>query len=499
MSHNSVNNKRIAKNTIILYGRMFLMMVISLYTSRVILNALGVEDYGVNNVVAGFVSMFSIVTASLTTAISRFITIEIGKGDEKQLNKIFCTSINVQLMLICFLLILMETFGLWFLNNKLIIPDDRILAANWVYQLSVFSFIINLLSVPYNALIVAHEKMSAFAYISLFDAIAKLFVAYVLIYNPIDRLIYYSVLVFLIVNIQRVIYTLYCKRNFPESRFKFIFDKNVTYNIFGFAGWNFLGQSSYIINTQGINILINLFFGVTVNAARGIAISVDTAMRQFVANFFMAINPQITKSYVIGNYTSYIMLLVAIPIIIEAQYILELWLGNVPEYAVIFTQFTVVNIFFDLIFCNSIITAIYAKGDIRNYQIYMTISSIIVFPITLICYYQGLPPETSYVIFLIDFIFQIFVRLLLAKHLIKLPPLEYLKNVFLRFIPIVCLAVIVPLVIHNCMKESLYRLIILTLLSLLITILLEYFIGLTRIEKIYVTNYIKQIPRKFIR
>ena len=200
-----------------------------------------------------------------------------------------------------------------------------------------------------------------------------------------------------------------------------------------------------------------------------------------------------------AKYASYIMLLVAIPIIIEAQYILELWLGNVPEYAVIFTQFTVVNIFFDLIFCNSIITAIYAKGDIRNYQIYMTISSIIVFPITLICYYQGLPPETSYVIFLIDFIFQIFVRLLLAKHLIKLPPLEYLKNVFLRFIPIVCLAVIVPLVIHNCMKESLYRLIILTLLSLLITILLEYFIGLTRIEKIYVTNYIKQIPRKFIR
>lgn len=504
--NNSLNNKRIAKNAILLYIRMIILMLISLYTSRVILDALGIEDYGINNVVAGFVSMFSIISASLTASISRFITIELGKGSQNQVNQTFCHSINVMIVLSGFIFVLMETIGLWFLNNKLIIPSDRLIAANWLYQFSILSFIMSLLCVPYNSLIVAHERMSAFAYIGAFDALAKLLVSFIIIYNPFDRLIYYAILLFLISNIQRLLYMFYCKRNFKESSYRFVYDIKSIRNILSFAGWNFFGQCSYILNTQGINMLMNMFFGVTINAARGIAVSVDAAIRQFVLNFMMAINPQITKSYANGNhqymcslifmsakYASYIMLLIAIPLVIETEYVLNVWLKEIPVYATIFTQYTIISIFFDLIFCNSIITAIHACGNIKKYQIIMTISSIVVFPITWFLYSLGYSPEISYIVFLLDFIFQIFIRLHLAKSLINLSPSDYFKNVFVRFFPVAVLSIIIPLFFHIKLEDGSIRFIVVTFFSITSVIINVFCIGLSRREREFCMNYIRKI------
>ena len=261
MPETSSNTTRIAKNTLLLYFRMLLTMGVSLYTSRVILNALGVEDYGIYNVVGGVVAMFGILSGSLSAAISRFITFELGKGDLDKLKRIFCTSVNIQVILIAIITILMETIGIWFLNNKMVIPEERLAAANWVFQFSVVTFALNLLSVPYNAVIIAHEKMSAFAYISIVDVTLKLIVAFIIAYNPFDKLVYYGLLIMIVGLINRMMYAIYSKKHFEEATYRMIFDKGLMKEMFGFAGWNFIGSSAAILRDQGGNMILNLFFG----------------------------------------------------------------------------------------------------------------------------------------------------------------------------------------------------------------------------------------------
>lgn len=286
----AANNRRIAKNTAVLYGRMLLMMVISLYTSRVVLNALGVEDYGRYGVVGGLVAMFSILSGSLSAAIGRFYSFELGKGNVKRLRSVFSTAINIQIILIIITTVLLETIGLWFLNHKMVIPAERMVAANWVFQFSVITFGVNLLSVPYNAAIVAHERMSAFAYISILEAAAKLLIAFIILVNPIDRLVFYGLLVLIVGLIIRFTYAWYCHKHFEECEYSPTFDKETTKVMFGFAGWNFIGSSSAIIRDAGGNMLLNLFFGPVANAARGVATSVNVAIMGFATNFMTAIN-----------------------------------------------------------------------------------------------------------------------------------------------------------------------------------------------------------------
>ncbi len=309
MSDNLANNKRIAKNTLLLYVRMLFLMLISLYTSRVILNALGVEDYGIYNVVGGLVTMFSMLSGSLNAAISRFITFELGTGNTKKLKKIFSSSVTIQAGLAFIIVVFAETVGLWFLNHKMVISEDRLTAANWCFQFSIVNFVINLLSVPYNAAIIAHEKMSAFAYISILEAVGKLVVAWCIIINPIDRLIFFAAMVACIAWGIRIIYTLYCKHHFEECTYHFIYDHDLLKKMFGFAGWTFWGNAAGILNTQGVNILTNLFFGVHVNAARGVAEKINTVTTSFVNNFMTAMNPQIVKSYA-QNHNGYMQHLV---------------------------------------------------------------------------------------------------------------------------------------------------------------------------------------------
>lgn len=259
MSDTSTNNKRIAKNTLLLYIRTLFIMLITLYTSRVILNTLGVSDYGIYNVVGGVVAMFSVISSSLSSSISRFITYELGHGDFERLKRIFTTSVNIQIGISFVILVLAETFGLWFLNTKMNIPANRMTAANWVLQCSLISFIINLISLPYNACIIAHEKMSAFAYISILEAILKLTVVYMLLISPYDKLSTYAVLLVIVALLIRLAYGQYCKRHFEESRYKFVYDKPLIKEMTGFAGWSFFGNGAYMLNTQGVDMLINIF------------------------------------------------------------------------------------------------------------------------------------------------------------------------------------------------------------------------------------------------
>ena len=275
-------------------------MVISLFTSRIILDSLGVSNYGIYNVVGGFVAMFSIMSGALTNSISRFLTFELGKGDTERLKRVFSTSLNVMFALSVVVLLVGETVGLWFVNSKVNIPADRLEAALFVYQLSIATYIMGLISVPYNASIISHEKMTTFAYIGIFEIVMKLVIVYTLYISPFDKLKTYALLLFLLSLSIRLIYGMYCNRNFKEAHYRFILDKPLLRQMTGFAGWNFLAQGAYQLNGSGVNLLINIFFGVTLNAARGIAGQVNNAVCQFTSNFMVALMPQITKTYAAG-------------------------------------------------------------------------------------------------------------------------------------------------------------------------------------------------------
>ena len=339
MSDQYVDNKRIAKNTVLLYIRTFFVMIISIYISRVILKVLGVEDYGVYQVVGGFVSMFAVVSNSLSAAISRFITFEIGRGNSERLYHVFSTSKVVLLVLAGIVFVLCEVIGIWFLTSKMQIPEGRTTAAIWVMQFSILSFCITLISIPYNSCVIAHEHMKAYAYISLLDAFVKLGICFLLIISPIDKLIFYALLMMFASLLTMTIYRIYCHCHFEESDTPIHFYKPIFKELFGFAGWSFFTSANSILSTQGVNMLINVFYGVTFNAARGIANQVQQALSQFVSSFVSAINPQITKSYAAGEnegmftlvcrgarFSYYLTLIMFVPIYFEAETILHIWL-----------------------------------------------------------------------------------------------------------------------------------------------------------------------------
>lgn len=506
---NSQKSKRIAKNTLLLYVRMLVLMVISLYTSRVVLNALGIDDYGIYNVVGGVVAMFSIVSGSLSAAISRFITFELGKNDEIRLNKVFCSSINIQLIIIAVVVILLETIGLYFLNNIMVIPKDRIVAANWVFQFSIITFAINLLCVPYNATIVAHEKMSAFAYISIFDGVAKLVIALVILYNPFDRLIYYGLLVMLVGLIQRFLYTFYCNKHFQECKFRFLIDKNILREMFGFAGWNFIGASAVVLRDQGGNILINLFFGPAVNAARGVAMSVNSAVSGFVSNFMVALNPQITKSYASGEmdymyklafqgarFSYYIILILALPIIFTTPYLLHLWLGIVPDYASSFARLVLIFTMSESL-ASPLITIMLATGDIRNYQLIVGGLQLLNLPLSYVGLRLGLPPQTIFVVAIFTSILCEFARLIMLNRMIGLSIKQFIVDVYLNVIYVTVVASL-PLVLIKYVwdEDNFISFIIICLCSLLCNVMSIYLVGCRKHDRVIIKSHISSILNK---
>lgn len=507
----SDNNKRIAKNTLLLYFRMLFMMVVSLYTSRVILNALGVEDFGIYNVVGGVVAMFTVISGSLSAAISRFITYELGKGDQSKLNKIFSASVTIQLLLSLIIVVLIESVGVWFLNAKMTIPEDRMAAANWVLQFSIITFVINLISVPYNAAIIAHEKMSAFAYISILEAVCKLAIAFLIIVSPIDKLIFYAILMCAVSIIVRLTYGHYCKKHFAECNYHFHWDKEILKKMFGFAGWNFIGASSAVLRDQGVNIVINIFCGPAVNAARGISSQVNSAIMGFVNNFTTALNPQITKSYASGDHkymmtlifqgarlSFYILLLLSLPVILNAHYILRLWLSNVPEHTELFVQLILICAMGESL-SNTMVTAMLATGNIRNYQIVVGGLQMMNLPISYICLRLGFMPESVLIVAIVVSQCCLAARLYMLRGMIGLSSIQYMKKVYLNVIVVTLLSLAVPVFLSKYMEETFFSFVVLSLVSIVCTLIVEFYVGCNGKEREFVVDKVKGLKNKILK
>lgn len=508
VSTSSDNKKRIAKNTLLLYVRMLFLMIISLYTSRVILNALGVNDFGIYNVVGGVVAMFSILSSSLSAAISRFITFELGKKDDEGLRKVFSASVTIQLALSAIIVVLIEAVGVWFLNEKMSIPANRLYAANWVMQFSVITFVINLISVPYNATIIAHERMSAFAYISIFEGVGKLAVAFLIMLAPFDRLIFYSILMCLIAVAVRLVYGTYCKRHFAECTYHFRWDKELLKKMFGFAGWNFIGATSAILRDQGGNIILNLFFGLAVNAARGIANQVNNAITGFATNFMTALNPQITKSYASGDreymmsliyqgarLSFYMLLFLSLPVLVNTHYILVVWLKLVPEHTVVFVQLILIFALSECI-SNPLVTAMLATGNIKNYQIVVGGLQILNLPLSYICLKMGGSPESVLVVAIIISQCCLAARLYILRGMIGLSSKKYLTKVYFNVVIVSILAACIPVALSLRLHENFLTFIILCIVCVLTSSLAIFFIGCNSRERTFAMNKGKELFTK---
>ena len=458
----SNNNKRIAKNTLFLYFRMLFMMLVSLYTSRVILNTLGIVDYGINNVVGGVIAMLGFLTYSLGAASSRYITFDLGKGDMSIMKETFGNIKSIHYILAVIIFIVGETIGLWFLSTKLQIPEEREFAAFWVYQLSILSSMVAVISVPYNATIIAHEKMSAFAFISIVDAILKLFIVYLLRVIPFDKLIVYSILFFVIQIFDQVIYFVFCYKKFEETHTKCRYKKSLFKEIFSFAGWTMNGNLAMMGYTQGLNIILNMFFGPTVNAARGIAVQVQNTCQQFCNNFQMALNPQLTKSYAQGDLNSmhklliksskfsfYILFIITMPLMLEAKFVLRIWLGIVPDHAVNFLcLILVIGLLYTL--SNPIIVSVHATGKLKKFQIIEGSMLLMIVPIAYLmlkCF--NVRPEIVFIVHIIVELCTQYARLRVVLPMINMKFNNYFKDVIIPILWVILLSPILPLVVYS--------------------------------------------------
>ena len=490
-----VNNQRIAKNTLLLYFRMIFLMLISLFTSRVVLQALGVEDYGIYNVVGGFITLLSFINGAISSSTSRYITFALGKNDNAGLVKVFSTCKLTHLVIACIVLLFGETAGLWFVLNKLQISDGRMTAALWVYHCSIVSTVVMILSVPYNACIIAHEKMSAFAYISIFEAIAKLAIVYILMVGLADKLILYAVLILCVQIIIRVIYSWYCYRHFEESKAKIAFDKQLFKEIISFAGWNLWGNLAAALFTQGVNIVLNIFFGPVVNAARGIAVTMQSAVQQFAVNFQTALNPQITKTYASGEinamhtlicrsskFTFILLFCLSLPLMVETRFVLNLWLGQIPDYTVSFIRLILCICIIDAM-ANPFMTAAAATGKGKRYQ--LTIGSILllIVPFSYLALRLGGPPESVFIVHLTIIIITFVIRIVIIRSMIKFSISYYLSKVIIPVALIGIISISFTFFIYTALPQTTTASLFGIIMIMLIVVMLSYYIGLTQIEK----------------
>lgn len=508
MSDKSKRSTRIAKNTGIMYFRMIFLMLITLYTSRVILEALGVEDYGVYNVVGGFVAMFSVLSKALTSASTRFINFEMGKGNFERLKKVFSTSLTIQLFLVVAIVIVCEAIGVWYVNNVMVIVPERLNAANWTFQFSVITFCSHLIVVPYNAAIIAHERMTAFAYVSLFEGTSKLAICFAVMVSPIDTLIFYAALIcFLQITIQSI-YIGYCCKKFEECKSKLCFNKQMISEMFGYAGWTFIGTSASILRNQGGNILINLFFGPVVNAARGVANQVLQAVSGFVTNFTLALDPQITQSYAKGDYdylmklvyigsrmSYYMLLFLCLPIIINADFILHIWLKDVPNHAVVFTQLTLVFTMVESL-SHTFIKAQQATGKVRNYQLVVGGLNLLNLPLSYFAYRLGAIEEAFLYIAIVIAIVTLFARVIMLRTYVNLNVVDFSRNVLLKILVVTALAIVLPLLMSIYMPSSPQWVISNIIVSILMSSVTILFIGCSSSERQIVYNYTNIIIKK---
>ena len=509
----SENNKRIAKNTLLLYVRMLFSMLVSLYTSRVVLNTLGVEDYGIYNVVGGFVAMFSMISRSLSASASRFLTYELGRNDLQRLKETFSTTLLIHILLAGFVFIMAETIGVWFLNTQMTIPDERLNAANWVFQASVVSFMFGLCSVPYNASITSHERMTAFAYIGILDVVLRLLIVLFIAYSSFrfDRLIVYSLLLVAVGILLQGIYILYCHRNFEECRLRLHFDKKSWKDMSAFAGWNFIGCSAALLKDQGVDILLNLFIGPVINATRGIAGSVCMAVGNFAGNFMTAVNPQIIKSYASGDkdymfllvergsrFSFYIMLILALPILFETDFILTLWLKQYPEHTVNFVRLVLALSLCDVL-SYTLITLQLATGKIRNYQLTVGGMLLMNFPLSYICLKLGTFPESTYIVAIFVSVSCLLLRLMFLRNMVGLSVKRFLRNVCLNVFFVTGAALVIPLLLSHCLVENSWRqFIVISLVCVVCSFVSVCMIGCSKNERQFIFQKLRLFGHRLV-
>lgn len=484
----SNNNKRIAKNTIMLYFRMAISMLISIYTSRVVLNVLGVSDYGIYGVVGGVIAMFSFLNASMSGATSRFLAYELGKGNSSSLQKTFCMAFYEHLIIAGLILFVCETFGLWFLNTKLVIPSERLFAANCVFQLSIISMCISVTQVPYSASIISHEKMNVFAYVEIINSILKLLIVYLLNILLFDKLILYSILIFMVSLSIALYYRLYCVLHFSECRLKLLWDSSIFKKMFFFSGWDLFGNMSVAARTQGVNLLLNIFFGPTINAASSIATTVQGTVMSFASNVSTAVKPQIIKYYAQGNYKEMtnlisnairlnylILMFVTVPIITELPYILHLWLGLVPSFTVSFCTFTLIfNFYANMSF--TLVTGIHATGKIVRPSLINGTLYLLVLPLSYLAFKYGYMASTPYLLNVFFVIIGMFFNAYTLNMYIKEFSLySFFVKDFLPCVLVFIISISLCFLLKSFFIESFMRLLIVIIFSTLILSFTGYF------------------------
>lgn len=502
----SENSRRIARNTGMLYIRMLLMLFIGLFTSRIILGSLGVEDYGIYNAVGGLATVFTFMTGSISTAIVRFLTCEMGRGDDSRLKRVFAASLSVQTVIAVLLVLVIETAGAWLLGGRMKIPEGREGAAFFVMHMSAASLAVNMLAVPYNAVIIARERMGAYGVLSLLEAFLKLSVALCLLKSGSDRLRTYAALMLAVAVTVRFTYSAYCRRHFEESRCRPSWDMQLFREIFSFAGWNFFGTGPYMLNTQGVNIVSNVFFGVTVNAARGVATQVEGIVKQFVSNMLTAFNPQITKSWASGDrdycfmlagkaskYAFLIILTVLLPVSLESAYLLRLWFGKVPEYAALFVSLSFCTLLEMVV--NPLHTIQLATGRVKRYFLISGGFSYLGLPLVWLAFRLGAPAFSAYPVFFGVYFVVSVLRILIIHSETAFPLGDYLR-LLSRLVAVAALSAPLPLALRFSMGEGFARLVLVVLSSGMSIFLSSWLLVLTPGEKAFVTDRLSGLLRR---
>ena len=486
MSH----SKRIAKNTMLLYFRMLITMGVTLYTSRIILDVLGVQDYGIYSVVGGITLIFSFVNNSMSTATLRFLTLEIGKDDKEKLAKTFSSALTVHILIAFIVLILGETIGLWWLENKLVIAPERMDVVRWIYQLSLGSIMVTITQVPYNSIIIAHERMNIYAYVEILNVTLKLVVVYLLTIANADKLLMYAIFLLCVSIVVSTVYKIYCVKNFAETKYKIGWNSEIIKPMLNFSGWNVLGTFSYAAKTQGVNVLLNLFVGVAANAAFGIATQVQTAVQSFASSIITASNPQIVKHYGANEFDQMnkliiwtsklsflLVFVISFPLITETHFILQLWLKDVPDYAVAFSQLNLIAILLVAMF-TILSNAIYATGKLRSFSIISSITYILVMPISYFLLKAGYSATVPFIVNILLLIVGYSNNLRIAKKNVpKFSIKFFIVHAVLTNLLTVLTASAIPLLLHFYMGESFLRVVLVGFTCVFGTIVSAYFIA----------------------
>jgi O-antigen/teichoic acid export membrane protein len=488
------NYKRILKNAGLLYFRMLLTMAVTLYTSRVVLATLGVEDFGIYHLVGGFITVLGFLHGAMSSATQRFLSFEIGKPGTAGISNIFSMSMNIHLLIAAGILLVGETAGLWFVSTQLTIPPERMAAAQWVYHLSLLAFLVTVISVPYNAMIIAHEQMSVFAWVSVFDVSLKLLIVFMLAWAGSDHLITYAALTFVVVMLITAIYKLYCGKKYPDSRFRFYWDSMLFKTMLSYTGWNMWGNAAAVLGNQGVNVILNIFFGPAVNAARAITFQISGALNSFVQNLQVAVNPQIIKSYASGDfdymhklvyygakYNFFLLLFFALPIAIEVDTILNLWLTVVPEHTGTFVQLALAGILIDSISA-PLMTAAQATGKIKLYQTVVGGILLLNLPLSYVLLHAGFAPSIAFVVSIALSIASLIARLVIISPLVNLSIKRYTTLVLLRVVGVGLVSLTLALLIKYFLPENTNRFFV-SACSLLSIAVCIYLIGINTEER----------------